>query len=177
MQLVARSGGTVETLAPAIRRIVTELDPQVPIANVQSMETVVAKSMARRTFTMMLLAIAAAMALLLSIVGIYGVISYVVTQRRAEIGVRVALGARGAQVSGMIVMQSLRLAAIGIAIGLVGALGTTRFLRTLLFEVSPTDPLVLGAVSVLLLLLAALASYVPARRAARVDPVESLRAG
>jgi ABC-type antimicrobial peptide transport system permease subunit len=126
---------------------------------------------------MMLLAIAAAMALLLSVVGIYGVVSYVVTQRRAEIGVRVALGARGAQVSGMIVMQSLRLSAIGIAIGLVGALGTTRLLRTLLFDVSPTDPLVLGAVCVVLLLLSALASYAPARRAARVDPVESLRAG
>jgi predicted permease len=163
-------------LAPTIRRIVTEMDREVPIADMRTMEQVVAKSMARVSFNMLLLGIAAGMALILSAVGIYGVISYVVGQRRGEIGIRVALGARTTQVGGLVVLQSVRLAAAGVVLGLVGAIATTHALRSLLFAVSPTDPLTLGVVATILIAIAALASYIPARRAARVDPIEALRA-
>jgi ABC-type antimicrobial peptide transport system permease subunit len=174
--MVVRTSGTrMETVVPAIRRVVAELDPQVPITEVAPMEQLLATSLARRSFTMTLLATAAALALVLSAVGIYGVISYVVAQRHGEIGIRMALGARTGQVSGLVVRQSLTLAMVGVAIGLVGALATTRVLGALLFGVSPTDPVVLSAATLLLLSLAALASYFPARRAARVDPVEALR--
>jgi putative ABC transport system permease protein len=148
----------------------------VPLANVTTMEEVVTRSMSRVSFIMLLLGVASAIALLLSAVGIYGVISYLVGQRRGEIGVRIALGAPASQVATMIVGQSLRLALAGIAIGLLAALAGTRVLRSLLFEVSPTDPVVLAAVAALLVALAALSSFAPARRAARVDPIEALRA-
>jgi ABC-type antimicrobial peptide transport system permease subunit len=108
-------------------------------------------------------------------VGIYGVISYLVTQRRSEIGVRIALGARVSQVARMVVMQSVRLAAAGAVVGVIGALLATRLLQSLLFGVSATDPVVMASVVVLLLALAALAAFAPARRAARTDPVETLR--
>jgi predicted permease len=163
------------SLAAPVRRIVTSMDREVPIANVQTMDTIVAHSTAKTTFAMLLLAIAGGMALVLSAVGIYGVISYTVNQRRAEIGVRMALGAQGAQVGRMVVAQSVRVAAVGIAIGLAGALAATRVMPSLLFNVSATDPLTLGAVTVVLATLAALAAFAPARRATRVDPVEVLR--
>jgi ABC-type antimicrobial peptide transport system permease subunit len=116
------------------------------------------------------------MALVLSAVGLYGVVSYIVGERRAEIGVRMALGARASEVGGMVMLQSVRLAAIGVVIRLAGAIAAPRELRSLLFEGSPPDPLPLVAVGIFLVLLAALASYAPARRAARVDPIEVLRA-
>jgi putative ABC transport system permease protein len=147
----------------------------VPITNVRTMLEISDRSTARASFIMTLLAIAGAMALLLSAVGIYGVISYLVSQRRAEIGVRMALGARLPQVAGLVLGQSLRLAAVGVVIGLVGALAGMRLLRSLLFDVSPTDPLVLVSTSILLLFIAALASLAPARRAAKIDPVEAMR--
>jgi predicted permease len=162
-------------LAASARRTVTEMDREVPVANIQTMEQIVAASTSKTTFAMLLLAVAGGMALALSAVGIYGVISYTVSQRRSEIGVRMALGAQAAQVGRMVVGQSLRIAAIGIAIGLVGAFATTRVLQSLLFGVTPTDPATLGAVTIVLVLLGALASYAPARRATRVDPVEVLR--
>ena len=124
---------------------------------------------------MLLLAIAGGMALVLSAVGIYGVISYTVSQRRGEIGVRMALGAHAGQVGRMVVGQSLRVAGVGIAIGLAGALATTRVMQSLLFNVSPTDPATLAGVTVVLVILGAAAAYVPARRATQVDPVEVLR--
>ena len=165
----------MNAVVPGIRRIVNEMDSQVPITDIAPMEQLLAKSLARRAFTMMLLATAAALALILSAVGIYGVISYVVAQRRGEIGIRIALGARPTAVSTLVVRQSLALASIGVAIGVVAALATTRLLGALLFGVSPTDPVVLASATVLLLLLAGIASYAPARRASRVDPVEALR--
>jgi hypothetical protein len=176
MRLVVRTTDTrMDPIVSAVRRIVNELDPQVPIADVESMEQLLAESLARRSFTMMLLATAAALALVLSAVGIYGVISYVVAQRRGEIGIRMALGARAVEVRRLVVRQSLALAAVGVVIGLAGALAATRLLGALLFGVSPTDPLVLASATVLLVILAALASYAPAVRASRVDPVEALR--
>jgi len=164
-----------ESLAPALRRVLAELDPQVPMTNLRPMREVVARSMARRSFTTLLLGVAASVALLLSAVGIYGMIAYLVTQRRPELGVRLALGAGRAQVGWLVVAQSLRLAGVGVAIGLAAALVATRSLRSMLYGVSATDPAALAGVSAFLLLLAALASYAPARRAMRVDPVEVLR--
>ena len=158
-----------------VRQVIDQMDPQVPLADVLPMETVVAESMASTSFTMLLLLIAAGIALVLSAVGIYGVISYVVGQRRAEIGIRMALGAQTAQVSRMIVGQSLGLAIAGVLVGVLAALGTTRLLRSLLFNVSPTDPVVLVGTCVVLLLTTIIASLGPTRRAAKVDPVEAMR--
>src|SRR6185437_8806559 len=125
----------------------------------------------------LLLGVAAGMALVLSVVGMYGVISYLVGQRRGEMGIRLALGASGRQVTRLVVWESARLAAAGVLIGLAGAVAMTRVMRALLFDVSPTDPVTLGAVTLLLVLMALAASWLPARRASRVDPVETLRAG
>lgn len=165
-----------QLLTTAIRRTVAEIDPDVPIANVQTMERVFERSMARVSFTMILLAIAAVMAVLLSAIGIYGVIAYVVGQRTAEIGIRMAFGARHGQIAGMVVRQAATLALAGVGIGIVAALAVVRVLRTLLFEVSPTDPLTLVSVSMLLVGVVIVASWLPARRAAAVDPVVALRA-
>ena len=159
----------------AVRRAIDELDRQVPIADVESMETLVAKSMAQTSFTMLLLLIASAIALLLSAVGIYGVISYIVGQRRGEIGIRIALGAQRSQVARLVVRQSLTLAVVGAVVGIGVALVSTRLLRSLLFEVSPTDPLVLVGAAVVLIGVAGMASLGPVRRAARIDPVEAMR--
>jgi len=176
MNLVVRTrAGNPIGLTPAIRRFVTELEPQAAIANAQTMDTLVARSMSKRSFTMMLLGIAAAMALFLSVVGLYGVISYVVGQRRGEIAIRMALGAEAAQVSRMVVGQSIRLAALGVAIGVLAALVSTRVLQSLLFGVSPTNPVLIASAALVLLAVAAAAGYAPARRAARVDPAEALR--
>ncbi len=176
MSLVVRAPSlTQAALVTSIRRIVAQIDPQVPIANVASMELVVSRSMAQRSFTMLLLILAASIALLLSAVGIYGVISYLVGQRRAEIGIRIALGARTLQVSQLIVGHTMRLAAVGVVIGLVVALLTTRLLGSMLYDVSPNDPLSLGLSAVVLLAVALVASVQPTRRATRVDPVEAMR--
>jgi predicted permease len=163
------------SLVPSIRALVKEMNPRIPITNVRTMQEIADRSMARASFIMTLLAIAGAMALLLSAVGIYGVISYLVSQRRAEIGVRMALGARVPQVAGLVLGQSLRLAGLGVAIGLVAALAGTRLMRSLLFDVSPTDPIVLTSTVVVLIAIAALASLAPTRRAAKIDPVEAMR--
>jgi predicted permease len=163
-------------LGVAVRRIVREMDPRVPVADVRSMDDIVAKSMARSSFTMLLLAIAASIALTLSAIGIYGVISYTVAQRRSEIGIRMALGARMARVRGIVVGQSVRLVAIGAAAGVLLAIAAMRVMRSLLFEVSPGDPVVLVGAALVLLVVALAASYVPARRAAAIDPAEALRA-
>jgi ABC-type antimicrobial peptide transport system permease subunit len=132
--------------------------------------------MARTSFTLVMLAIASGMALLLGVVGIYGVISYSVSQRTREIGIRVALGAQGSAVRAMFVRHGLVLAGIGVACGLGAALALTRLMSGLLFEVSPVDPMTYGAVSVVLLAAALLATYVPARRATSIAPVDALRA-
>ncbi|NIM51039.1 MAG: FtsX-like permease family protein [Gemmatimonadales bacterium] len=132
--------------------------------------------MARTSFTLVMLGIAAAVALLLATVGVYGVISYVVSQRTREIGVRIALGAASSTVTGMVLRQGLVLAVIGVALGLAAAYGLTRLMTGLLFGVSALDPLTYAMVAVSLTGVALMASYLPARRAASVDPMEALRA-
>jgi putative ABC transport system permease protein len=175
--LVRTEGIDPKSLIPTARRLLTEANPRVPFVEARTMDEVFQRSMSRTSFVMILLGLAAAAALALSAVGTYGVISYLVTQRRPEIGVRIALGASIRGVSRLVFFQSLRLAVIGVVIGLAGAWVTTRLLSRLLFQVSPTDPVVLASVAAMLLGIAALAAFAPARRAARIDPVEVLRNG
>ena len=162
-------------LVPAIRTAVWELDATLPVASVELMERIVARSVAQLSFTMLALLVAAVMALLLGTVGLYGVLSYVVSQRTQEIGVRLALGAQPGVVQRMVVMQGAKLAVTGVAIGIIGAVGLTRFMQTLLFGTEAIDPFAFGATSALLLLVGLFASYIPARRASAVDPMRSLR--
>ncbi len=171
------SKGDPMALLPSIRRILGEIAPRAPIINPRTMSDVVARSMGRASFIMLLLLIAGSMALLLSAVGIYGVISYVVTQRRAEIGVRVALGARLPQVTSLVLGQTMRLTIAGVLLGLIaGAVAGMRLLGSLLFEVSPTDPVVFAGSAAVLVLIAVVASIAPTRRAAKIDPLEAMRA-
>ena len=162
--------------APALRQAVAELESGAALGMIRPMRELVSASMARVAFTTTLLSVAAGMAVLLAAVGLYGTLAYVVGLRQREIGVRMALGAGAAEVRALVVRQSAGLAAGGVALGVVGALAATRLLRSLLFEVQPGDPRVLAAGVVLLAGVAALASYVPARRATRVDPTDALRA-
>ncbi|MFN2399371.1 MAG: ABC transporter permease [Gemmatimonadaceae bacterium] len=175
MSFVVRTTGDPRAAMAAVRREVRALDTGLPIFNLHPMEEVIRGSMARTSFTLLLLGIASAVALVLGAVGIYGVISYTVSLRTREIGVRIALGASSSDVGWLVTRQGIALALIGVALGLGGAFGLTRLLRTLLFEVSPIDPLALGAASVALITVAAVASALPALRAAKVDPVEALR--
>ena len=165
-----------EALTEGIRRAIADLDKGVPIANTQPLSAVVAQSMARVSFATLLLGVAAALALLLSAVGVFAAIAFVVSQRRREIGVRIALGARPSSVSLRIVIQTLRLGVIGAVLGVAVALATTRVLRSLLLGVGPSDPRLLLLVTLIVLGVVAIAGYLPARRAGRVSPVEALRA-
>jgi putative ABC transport system permease protein len=171
----AKPGVDPTSLVTAVRQAVWSIDPKLPLSGVRTMEKVVESSMARTSFTMLLLGIGAAVALLLGAVGIYGVISYIVTQRTQEIGVRMALGAQRGDVSGMVMKEGLILALLGIGSGLAVAFAVTRLMKALLYEVSATDPATFAAVPLLLALVALLASYVPARRAAGVEPLEAIR--
>jgi predicted permease len=164
-----------ETVAPAIRALVRQLDPDLPVANVRTMERIVADSMARTSFAMVTLLIAGALALFLGVVGIYGVIAYTISRRFREIGVRMALGARAADIRTLILRRAAAVSLIGIAVGIATALGLTRFLRSLLFDVSPTDPLTLAGMAALLLASALVAAWIPARRIARTEPLVVLR--
>jgi ABC-type antimicrobial peptide transport system permease subunit len=158
-----------------IRQAVWSVSPNLPLADVRTLNDYYTRSMASTSFTLVMLAAAGSMALFLGIVGLYGVIAYSVAQRRREIGIRMALGAGKSAVLKMVVSQGIKLALIGVAIGLAGALGLTRFLSGLLYGVKPGDPLTLVAVSALLMAVAFLASYIPARQAAKVDPLVALR--
>ncbi len=176
MSIVAKTSTTPTALAPAVRDAIWAIDPNVPITGIETMTQVVRNATSRAGFTMLMLGLAAAVALLLGSVGLYGVISYGVTQRRQEMGVRMALGAPAGRVRGLVVRQGAVVAAVGLGMGFVAALGLTRVMDTLLFEVSPTDPPTFGLVVLLLFVVSLFASWVPARRAASVDPAIALRA-
>jgi ABC-type antimicrobial peptide transport system permease subunit len=158
-----------------IREAVWSVNGNLPVANVQTLRQIYRQSMARTSFTLLMLALASGMALVLGVIGIYGVISYSVSQRTREIGIRIALGAQPERVERMFVRHGLVLTTIGIAIGITAAAGLTRLLASFLFGVSPEDPVTFVAVSIGLAAAALLASYLPARAATSVDPVQALK--
>jgi putative ABC transport system permease protein len=175
MALAVRTAGDPRSIVPAVQRVVRELDPTLPTFNVRMMTEVLSGSLARLALTITVLGAAALVTLLLGAVGLYGVMAYLVTLRTKELGVRIALGAAPRQVAAMFTRQGLALTAIGVGGGLVLFLLTARFLRGLLFGVAPNDPVTLAGASLLLLLIATLASWLPSRRAAQVDPARTLR--
>jgi predicted lysophospholipase L1 biosynthesis ABC-type transport system permease subunit len=176
LALVLHTAAGPLALAPAAREALREVDARLPMVSPRTMDEVVREAMAATSFTVLLLGIAAAIALVLGTVGIYGVISYVVGQRTQEIGVRMALGAPSGAVLRQVVGQGMALTGVGVAIGLLGAWGVSRVLATLLYGVKVTDPLTYGVTAAALAGVSLLASWIPARRAARVDPTEALRA-
>ncbi len=159
-----------------VRRTIWSVNPNLPVMGLRTLPDLMAQSMARTSFTLVLLGIAGGVALILGIVGVYGVISYAVSLRAREIGLRIALGARDDDVKGMVLRQGLILSGIGVAVGLVLAFTLTRLMSGLLFGVKPTDPITYGVVAAGLIAVALTASYLPARRAASVDPITVLRA-
>ena len=175
MFVTVKSTGDPSSLAQAVRSEVRSMAPAVPVMRMQTMEEILSASMASAAFTMTLVGIAAMVALLLGTIGIYGVISYVVSQRTREIGVRMALGAATGDVSRMVVRQGMVLTGGGLVLGLGGALVAMRLLESVLFEVGAVDATAYGVGALLLAVTATLASYLPARRAAGVDPMEALR--
>ena len=170
-----RSRADVGNLGEAVRREVEKVDPNIPVHSISSMDQIIVRSMADRRFALELLGIFATVALLLAAIGIYGVMAYSFSQRMHEIGIRIALGAQRIDIFRMAVGEGMRLVVIGLAAGLVGAMVLTRFVRTMLFGVSPSDPVTFGAISAALAAVAFLACYIPARRATRVDPLVALR--
>jgi putative ABC transport system permease protein len=175
MSLVVRSSTDPSGLAAAVRKEVMAIDPGQPVSNMQTMEGLMAVSITRPRFIMALLGLLASIALALAVVGIYGLMSYSITERTHEIGIRMALGAQAGDVLRMVVGQGLRLIVIGVGAGLIGAFALTRLMSSLLFGVSSIDPVTFAAVSLFLALVALLACYIPARRATKVDPMVALR--
>jgi putative ABC transport system permease protein len=173
--LVVRTQSDPGSIAGAVKQQVWKIDSQLPLTRVETMDEVAAGSFAARRFNMLLLVIFAGLALVLAAVGIYGVMSYAVTQRTQEIGIRMALGARAIDVLALIIRNGMSLILIGVVIGVGGALALTRLLATLIFGVTPTDTLTFVTVSAVLIFVALLACYIPARRATKVDPLVALR--
>jgi ABC-type antimicrobial peptide transport system permease subunit len=165
-----------EGLLAEMQQAVWSVNANLPLASIGTMQQLYRQSMARTSFTLVMLAIAGSMALALSIIGIYGVISYSVTQRTREIGIRLALGAKKSELVWMFVRTALVLVGVGTAVGLGAAAVLVRLMRTLLYGISPLDPITFLTVPIALAAAAALASYLPARRTAAIDPVEALRA-
>jgi putative ABC transport system permease protein len=173
--LVVRTQSDPTSMAGAVKQQLWKVDPQLPLTKVETMDEVAAGSFAARRFNMLLLVIFAGLALVLAAVGIYGVMSYAVTQRTQEIGIRMALGARAIDVLRLIIRNGMSLVVIGVVIGLAGSVALTRLLVTLLFGVTPTDMLTFVTVSAVLIVVALVACYLPARRATKVDPLVALR--
>jgi len=175
MNVVVRTAASPQHLAQAVRQEALKLDPAQPVHSIVTMEELMARSVGPDRFSMLLLGLLAAIALVLAVVGIYGIMAYLVSQRAHEIGVRLALGARPSDVLKLVLGESLKLTLIGLGLGLVATLVLTRVISGLLYEVSATDPLTLAGVALLLTSVALLAGYIPARRALRVDPMVALR--
>jgi putative ABC transport system permease protein len=173
--LVVRTAGDPAPLAPTLREAIHSIEPLALVRNVQTLDDVRSATVARPRFYAFLVGSFAAMATLLAAVGLFGLVAHLVAQRRQELGVRVALGARPGQLLLGVIREGVRPVAVGLALGLVAALSGTRFLRSLLFDLSPTDPRVLGAAALFLLAIALVACYLPARRVLRVDPLVALR--
>jgi putative ABC transport system permease protein len=175
MSIVVRTQSDPAAMANAVKQQLWKVDSQIPVTKLQTMTEVTAESFAAHSFNMFLLTLFAGLALVLAAVGIYGVMSYAVTQRTQEIGIRMALGARATDVFKLILRNGLTLTFLGVVLGVGGAIGLTRLLRTLLFGVTPTDMITFVIVSVVLVVVALLACYLPARRATKVDPLVALR--
>jgi putative ABC transport system permease protein len=173
--VVLRSGGDLESLARGVRQAMNELDPTIPVARVRTMDDVLSAAQSRPRFLTLLLTLFSGVALIIATVGIYGVIAYSVERRSKEFGLRIALGAQSGDVLGLVMKQGALLTAIGVVVGLVAALGLTRLMASLLFGVRPTDAATFVSVSALIAAVALFASYIPARRATRVDPMQALR--
>lgn len=175
MTLAIHTTGNPTSLLPTIEREVAAIDPTLPVFHVRSMAEVMGDSLQRRQLALVLLAVFAGLALVLSAIGIYGVMSYAVAQRRVEIGLRMALGADRGQVMAMMVRSGMGTIAIGLGVGLVLSLGLTRLMKGMLFDVRSSDPLALGGAALVLMAAALLAIVIPARRAMKVDPMVALR--
>ena len=173
--LVVRTAGNPADLAPAVKQTVWSVDRNLPVSDVLTMDRVVADATAQPRFEMLLLGVFAVIALVLAAVGIYGVISYSVSRRTREIGIRIALGASRIDVLRMVVRQAVVQALAGAVVGLAGALLVSRLMAKMLYGVQPTDPVTFGGVAIVLALVALLASCVPARRATRIEPMIALR--
>jgi putative ABC transport system permease protein len=174
LTLVVRSAVEPSTMVAAVRRQILALDKDQAVFNIETMEQLVSDSIALRRFSMFLLGVFAALALLLAAIGIYGVLAQSVSQRTHEIGIRMALGAQACDVLKLVVRQGMSLTAVGIAVGLLGAFALTRLLASLLFGVGPTDPNTFIWIPVLLAAVSFLACFIPARRAAKLDPIKAL---
>jgi putative ABC transport system permease protein len=175
MTLIVRTDGDPVALAPAIREVVRRMDKDQPVVDMASMDKLLSISLARARFCTVILGVFAGTALLLAVIGTYGVISYGVTERTHEIGLRVAVGAKPADILAMVLWRGLALALAGVVLGMVGAFGATRLMTSLLFGTSPADPLTYAGVVCLLTVVALAACYIPARRASQIDPMVALR--
>jgi ABC-type antimicrobial peptide transport system permease subunit len=173
--LLVRTNGDPMRLAPAIRELVADLERDQVIKTIEPMEASLSEVLAPRRFVMILLAIFAGIALALATIGIYGLLQYSTTRQTQDIGIRMALGARKGDILWSVVGQGLKLILVGVVVGVAGAVALTRVLSSLLYDVTPTDPVILASVSCVLIAVALLASYIPAHRAARIDPMEALR--
>jgi predicted permease len=175
MSIVVRTASNPSALAAAVKSQIQMVDKDLPVKDAKTMQELLAESVSGRRFNMLLLTIFAVVALVLAVVGIYGVMSYTVTRRTHEIGIRMAVGAQPLDVFRMVIGQGMKLALIGVAFGLIGAFGLTRLMTTMLFGVEPTDPTTFVSIAVLLTAVALIACYIPGRRATKVDPLVALR--
>jgi ABC-type antimicrobial peptide transport system permease subunit len=173
--VVIKSARDPIALVPSVRAAMRALDPNQPLSNIRTMDEMLSRLVAQRRFSATLVASFAVLALVLATIGAYGVTSYLVAQRTKEIGVRLALGADPKAVTRLVVLDGMKVGVVGLVIGVAGALATTRLASSLLYGVSPRDPATIVGVSAFLLLVVAFANYLPARRAARVDPLVALR--
>ncbi len=173
--LVVRSTLVPDTLVPTVRRAILDVDPNQPVANIRTLQTVVAISVGQRQVTLILLGLFAGVALMLAAVGLYGVVAYAVNERTQEIGIRMALGADRRSVVGMVLRQGMQLVGLGMLLGMTGALVVTRLLASLLYQVTPSDPATLVITTLVLAVVTFAACLLPARRAASVDPLTAVR--